>query len=649
MNFNQAFNRDARIARRFHLPAIAGALGALAAVDNISTNVDEYVALENGDRATFWCNPYAFCLMMDAYVQGIGTANRWEREKTRTVLHGKLTANWRIQPEQLTNANVTAQQARIIEAVRGTGIDRARLVTMWGQWVTMYNEMRELNTMVEIGTRSVLVAGENLPPFLPSGFLDMLAAGCLHLPQRLFTAEGRAFFTALWRGTAVAWPRPAAPAEGQPAVARVLPDGCLLPSGVAMEAAVVYYRLELPALPAAHANFIIAIEQYEGQWNAMTEEDILSIYNWMYRVEPGQAKEILAGSLFTMTSALAKSGNATETWYEKKYAVLCNNAPELRNRNISSVEIIRNYYDHYCDRDPPTSEQLYRRFIGISTLYRGTLAPMDWIVEQAKINNVSSAVAFASSVVQYQYMTYTVMRNAHFGEAQFTAFARLAAACIRDPYCCANRPVVVLAEYADLAYLGTLIAFRDQQRNRAGGYRGRPDARCQLSMAALQGFADGVIRTHANIAADTGSALGIASAYGLRFRERNGTFEQILAPGENNNQDGGAPLTFSSAGALLGSIQQNAQDRALHLLCTSFLAAGHQSRLPDVEEGSVPHYCRNLTAAELEAVELFGVDIENNNVNYPRINVPEMGAKTIPLPPALDLVRNNDPPADDNN
>lgn len=596
MNFRTTFRNDAGMAHRFNMSRILGVLPTANNPDSDLVGAEELLAFEQPTLNHVWMHPYGFSKIIDDYVSAIGRVKGWEENRTKAAIIGKLMADWVIPQNRRTAEVARDHQALILNTVRHAPPSRQNVQDLWTGWTARYRALMEMQNLVAKADHIPEYFRASVPNRVPSGYAAFINQFMYLFPRHLLTAEGQEWYDSILIGRRIDWPLVAAPAQR----AARPPNSMLAPNAGGNPTATMYYLIELPALRANHDQLIIPEANFNAAFAALTDDQLLEFYNCYGMIMADQQlHEVMVGA-FTMTAALSKSGNCTETWFDRRVNTLVQNAPSFGGKDMGGVELIRNFYNYFCLRTPPTTDQLYLTLHGMARLCGENLHPLDWIAEQAKVTNIASAMAFAEAVNKNRFLTHTVLNGLSIPAAQFTAFARLVLACVADPYCCATRPVVAMAEYPDLAYIGCCIAFGlggRNKRNNNDGYKGTPNARASLGKSELEAFSTSIQETLNEVVADVGSVRNILRAYNIVVNhDRNGYYEgQEVAEGEGGK-------VYSSVEDLFARIVATPRDIALRGLCSALIAAGQQQTFPAVAPTAevVPNY-RQPISPELVA------------------------------------------------
>lgn len=599
MNFRTTFGNDANRANRFNMSRILGVLPSANTPDSDLVGAEELLAFEQPGNAHVWMHPYGFSKIMEDYVSAIGRVKGWDDTRTKAATIGKLMADWVIDPERRTGAVAGSHQTLIMNAVRHTPPSRQNVQDLWVGWIARYRNLVDM--------RALVVAAEQVPEYfrahtaiqVTGGYAEYINQFMYLFPRSLLTAAGQEWYNSILAGRRVDWPQPAAGARR----ARRPPNSVL---GVERDQdATAYYVLELPELLVNHDQLVIPEANFNAAFSALTDAQLLEFYNCYGLIMADQQLHEVMVSAFTMTAALSKSGNCTETWFDRRVTSLVQAAPAFGNKDLGGVELIRSFYNYFCLQTPPSNDQLYLTLYGVAQLCGDNLHPLDWIAEQAKVTNIASAMAFAEAVNRNRFLTHTVLNGLNIPAAQFTAFARLVLACVADPYCCATRPVVPMAEYPDLAYIGCCISFGLGGRNRrqnADGYKGTPNARASLGKAELEAFSASIQATLNDVVSDVGSVRNILRAYNIVVNhDRNGYYEGAeVAEGEGGK-------VYSSVEDLVSRIVATPRDVALRGLCSALIAAGQQQTFPVVADDAVavPNYRQPISQELIAHADLF--------------------------------------------
>lgn len=215
----------------------------------------------------------------------------------------------------------------------------------------------------------------------------------------------------------------------------------------------------------------------EIAWRAWPRESKLAFFDVLANV---RSNEVLRhGVMYALLSTLAltKSGNVTEQFITRRMTTLGPYIPGVDISNMLQPEMIQAFISHFPISNLSTDE-VYGIIESHYTIFKQLrLEPLSWIIEQCAAANVTTAIQVAETFIKYPYAPYEILMP-FFGDNQIKAWAKLVCNVVYDRFCSLSAPPVTMAEYADLAFVGTYVMFivRAGRQTLAGtGYKGTPD------------------------------------------------------------------------------------------------------------------------------------------------------------------------------
>lgn len=223
-------------------------------------------------------------------------------------------------------------------------------------------------------------------------------------------------------------------------------------------------------------------------WTDLTPELRLAMYESCGATDKEDHRRYLICSGLVYCITMIKGPNFTDAWLNRFVGRF---DARLQHYNLVqnvSRDVVQCYQDLY-PRTNLDTDQLYSVLSGVYNILRDEdTAPIQWIIEQSSAQNISSAQALATAFLKSPYIPYNILERI-IGREEFAALVRLACWLYHDKFATLIRPMVTMAEYPDLAYLGVQISFR-QNGGKVTKYAGNTADKCKLPVSELNEIAN---------------------------------------------------------------------------------------------------------------------------------------------------------------
>ncbi|APG78686.1 hypothetical protein [Hubei coleoptera virus 3] len=230
-------------------------------------------------------------------------------------------------------------------------------------------------------------------------------------------------------------------------------------------------------------------------WASLTDDDAkLGMVELYGSIHSERMRQIFNSAFVIAVIALSKHDNMTDSWLETRLERLVTCLDDSQMTTTVTSEAIKNFYRRY-QVEKIKVDDLYDLFVYINSLCLDfDLEPMQWILEQAFVNNVASATAIAEIIAKSKTVPITTILET-LPATQIQSLITLVAHLQHDPFCAIIRPPITVRQYPDVAYVG--IAATYNSRTGPGGkrYQGKPDTMATLTTAALNGLVNFLLQT----------------------------------------------------------------------------------------------------------------------------------------------------------
>lgn len=230
---------------------------------------------------------------------------------------------------------------------------------------------------------------------------------------------------------------------------------------------------------------------WEVSWKAMTTSVGLSVLEMMCDMFPLRFRSIIVASAFATLAIAAKGANATDDWIIDRRLRLAKIDAQLQLDTWITPEIMERFFKLY-PATKLTNDQVFRMLQAIYTwVHADDIGPFKWIIEQAAINHVTLALAFAEAVIRPTVNPIPFLAGI-LGVRQFENVATIAGWCIYDRFNSLVAPPLLMKEYADLAYIGKYISLTDKGK-KTTAYLGEPTPYITKTETELKKIANAVL------------------------------------------------------------------------------------------------------------------------------------------------------------
>lgn len=203
-------------------------------------------------------------------------------------------------------------------------------------------------------------------------------------------------------------------------------------------------------------------------WPTLSDRSIVSFFHTLGSNTPNIDCTFIA-AMFTMTATISKT-SFTDQWITSRWNNLKEEVPQLSERDAVSRVMLENF-ERIFQRSNKTVELKVNSLLVSSWLANGVgLESVNRIVSQARAPHVSGLTALCDLTLKYDSITFTTLSST-FGSHQVKNIITLAFEIIHNPYCTLIGPPVVVASYADIAFIATEIAFNINGPQRRGAMR----------------------------------------------------------------------------------------------------------------------------------------------------------------------------------
>lgn len=168
------------------------------------------------------------------------------------------------------------------------------------------------------------------------------------------------------------------------------------------------------------------------------------------------AAKLHNSAIFLAVSAMGKTGSVTENWLENRRsrwgdAVRVTIEDDL----LTGTQAIRAYFE----RNHPLESEIEGAYQFLASTYFAAKAldnqAIAWMIEQSRNHNISAAVAFATLILENDYISLTALMR-KIPKIQFDNLLKVMLYAIQDPYANYIVPKVYSSQYKDLASIGTI-------------------------------------------------------------------------------------------------------------------------------------------------------------------------------------------------
>lgn len=241
-------------------------------------------------------------------------------------------------------------------------------------------------------------------------------------------------------------------------------------------------RQEMPEAPVP-----AVVPDVLDQWVQLSDDLRLAMYESFGATDKEELRRTLVSAGLVYCITMIKGPNFTDAWLNRFLGRFDGKLQHYSLTQNLSRELIKYYQDLY-PRTTLDTDQLYAVLSGVYNILREEdTAPIQWIIEQSSAQNISSAQALATAFLKSPYVPYDILQEV-IGDQEFAALIKLACWLFYDKFATLIRPMVSMAEYPDLAYLGVQISFR-QNGSKVTKYAGNTADKCKLPVSELNEIA----------------------------------------------------------------------------------------------------------------------------------------------------------------
>lgn len=264
--------------------------------------------------------------------------------------------------------------------------------------------------------------------------------------------------------------------------------------------------VNMPALAELNVN----APDFNDLWRAMSEDQLLAYFEMRGLSIKADTSTMSIQATIVALISFIKGETMTGSWLESRMERCRPLNPAIDWDQVFKEELIKTFHLNFGSQSLSVDD-IHKILQSIYSMYdEEALLPIRWMIEQSIVKNVTLAVTFADCVIKSMHVALDKLIEL-IGEQQFKALVILALNLMYDKLCAFVKPPVVVAEYADLAYIGYYIELTERGKNKNIAFAGNPIKKATKNRTDLEVIANSLLRfSEASITADM-SALDIVN------------------------------------------------------------------------------------------------------------------------------------------
>ncbi|QIH31160.1 nucleocapsid protein [Hancheng leafhopper mivirus] len=385
----------------------------------------------------------------------------------------------------------------------------------------------------------------------------------------------------------------------------------------------------------------------------------MGVLEGLVEFDPTSSMKLLITTIFSTVTVLCKGTAYTEGWVAKTTARL-NDATQNPLPPSVDVNFLENLAG-FINRDRLGTEHVK---LGLKMLYMTAqdpiYRPIAWSIEQARMSNVTSALALAECMAKVPFLPLDVLISMGVPWEQFKSFAQVALCLLVDPFYSIVAAEQAVRTYADIAYVADALkssVLNDKTFKR--GFRGDPQKSVTLPASTLQEIADVIAAINQSAMEDV---FSIAQVFEARLskklittrnatyidlsgaeQEAQATFSEVYISGRrltvppepilegedavNRGLPPGTRAALVSTPTLIKLIKESAPDNYNHVvrIGKALYAQTEQRKLSThVDDGELTPYWNEYLSDEVrESANALGLDIPDvEETQYELVGTP---------------------------
>nr|WPR17561.1 MAG: nucleoprotein [Beetle aliusvirus] len=272
-------------------------------------------------------------------------------------------------------------------------------------------------------------------------------------------------------------------------------------------------NLDVDPLPIPD-NLVVTVSPHlVANWINLNVDYKLAFYEILGMARHDHYNAHVASASFVALAVLIKQGNLTDAWLEKRVDRLSKELQSLDLTGMITTDII-GHFNVMFPVSQMTPDEVYYGVMAQYTLWDSLrIESIKWILEQSILHNTASANALSSVIMKTKSLNIDLLLI-QVPTIEFTNLCTLVGNAIYDRFCTIIKPPVTVREYADLAFIGIVIAFKRLEPSKTQNqFAGKPDMMASLPYEQLIDIAAKISEISSAIEADTINAVSIAKDF----------------------------------------------------------------------------------------------------------------------------------------
>lgn len=219
--------------------------------------------------------------------------------------------------------------------------------------------------------------------------------------------------------------------------------------------------VNMPALAELNVN----AANFDDLWRHMTADELLAYFEMKGLAMKSDTSTMSIQATIVALISFIKGETMTGGWLESRMERCRPMNPAIDWDQVFKEELIKTFHLNFgCQT--LTVDDIHKILQSIYSMYEEeSLLPIRWMIEQSIVKNVTLAVTFAECVIKSMHVALDKLIEL-IGDQQFKALVVLALHLMHDKLCAFVKPPIVVAEYADLAYIGYYIELTERGKNK---------------------------------------------------------------------------------------------------------------------------------------------------------------------------------------